>query len=200
MSGITRTTTVSENMGSCPRYHGCPHIKSISICGADGIAAEYCDGGLIWNNPVKVVIEEGEKAFGSKRRVACIVSIGTGHPPAIGLANADWLQALLPRNAIDLLKDLAMDCETKARECENLYGNQLGLYYRFNVEHGLEKVSAADWKMLGAVKEHTKTYMENPSVGRKIDQLVDILRSRNAIITTAQLSKFKSSDYTVDRN
>ena len=162
-------------------------FKSIRICGPDGISEEFTDGGLKWNNPIKVVIEEGKRVFGPERRVACVVSIGTGHRSAVGLADADWYQALLPKNAIDLLQKLALDCEDKAIECEKQYGQLPGLYYRFSVEHGLENVSLADWKLLSEVKTHTKAYLEMPLVEGKLNQLVDVLRSRNASITTAQL-------------
>jgi hypothetical protein len=168
-------------------------FKSISIRGPDGISEEFCDGGLKWNNPVKVVIEEGLKVFGPERRVACVVSIGTGHQSATGLADPDWYQALLPKNVINLLKDLATNCEDKAIECEKQYGNLPGLYYRFNVEHGLEKVSLADWKMLSTVKAHTKSYLAKPSVEGKLNQLVEVLRTRRANITTAQLCTVQTS-------
>jgi hypothetical protein len=168
-------------------------FKSISIRGPDGISEKFCDGGLKWNNPVKVVIEEGLKVFGPERRVACVVSIGTGHQSAIGLAEADWYQALLPKNAIDLLRKLATDCEGTANECETKYGSLLGLYYRFNVEHGLEKVSLADWKMLSTVKAHTKTYLAKPLVGGRVNQLIDVLRTRRASVTTAQLCTVQTS-------
>jgi hypothetical protein len=148
---------------------------------------------LIWNNPVKVVIKEGAKIFGSERQVACIVSIGTGHQSAIGLHDADWCQALLPTNAIHLLKDLASDCEKEASKCEKQYGQLPGLYYRFNVEHGLENVSLDDWKMLSTVKAHTKAYLQEPLAERKLDLLVGVLRTRSAHITTTQLCMIPTS-------
>jgi len=162
-------------------------FKSISIRGPDGISEEFTDGGLKWNNPVKVVIEEGAKVFGDKRRVACVVSIGTGHQSAIGLRDADWYQALLPKNVIDLLKNLATDSEEKASECEKQYGHLPGLYYRFNVEHGLENVSLNEWEKISEVKAHTKAYLQEPLVERKLNQLVDVLRTRSANITATQL-------------
>ena len=168
-------------------------FKSISIRGKDGLEEEFCDGGLKWNNPVQVVIKEGEKVFGPKRRVACIVSIGTGHQSAIGLKHANWYQALLPENAINLLKDLATDCEDKAEECQKRYGDVPSLYSRFNVDHGLEEVSWADWDMLGDVKTHTRSYLEKQLVDQKLDQLVDILRTRQGNVTTAELSTVQIS-------
>jgi hypothetical protein len=168
-------------------------FKSIGIRSTDGIEQEFCDGGLRWNNPVHVVIEEGERVFGPKRRVACIVSIGTGHQSTIGLKDADWYQALLPKNVIHLLKCLATDCEEKEEECEKRYGGLPGLYYRFNVDHGLEKVSLADWEMLGTVKTHTISYLAKRPVERKLDQLVDILRTRQGNVTTAVLSTVQIS-------
>jgi predicted acylesterase/phospholipase RssA len=168
-------------------------FKSINICGPDGISEEFTDGGLKWNNPVKVLIEEGARVFGNERRVACVVSIGTGHRSAIGLRDADWYQALLPRNVIGLLKELATDCEEKASECEKQYGHLPGLYYRFNVEHGLENVSLADWKMLSTMKAHTKAYLQEPLVERKLNQLVDVLQTRSANITAAQLCMIPTS-------
>jgi|ERR1700722_4669630 len=165
-------------------------FKSIRIRGTDGVEEEFCDAGLKWNNPVKVVIEEGERVFGPKRRVACIVSIGTGQQPAIGIENA---HCLLRVSIIHLMERLALDCEGKEEECEKQFGGTPGLYYRFNVQHGPQKASLllADWKTLGTVKTHTTTYMEKRLVGQKIDQLIDKLRNRQGNVTTAQLSTFQ---------
>jgi len=70
---------------------------------------------------------------------------------------------------------------------EEQLGHLPGLYYRFNIEHGLENVSLADWKMLSEVKAHTKAYLQEPLVERKLNQLVDVLRNRSANITATQL-------------
>ena len=91
------------------------------------------------------------------------------------------------------MERLATDCEEKAEECEKRYGGLPGLYYRFNVDHGLEKVSLADWEVLGTVKTHTVAYLEKPLVERKLDQLVDILRTRQSNVTTAELSTVQIS-------
>ena len=168
-------------------------FRSMRIFGPGGIPEEFTDGGLKWNNPVRVVIEEGSRVFGDERRVACVVSIGTGHPSAIGLRDADWYQALLPKNVIDLLKDLATDCEDKASDCEKQYDRLPGLYYRFNVQHGLENVSLEKYKMLSEVTTHTKTYLQEPLVERKLNQLVDVLRTRSANATAAQLRMILTS-------
>jgi hypothetical protein len=165
-------------------------FKSIRIRGTDGIEEEFCDAELKWNNPVKVVIEEGERVFGPKRRVACIVSIGTGQKPAIGIEDT---QALLPISVIHLMERLARDCEGNEEECEKQFGGTPGLYYRFNIQHGPQKASLplADWKTLATVKAHTTTYIQKRSVGQKIDQLIDKLRNRQGDVTTAQLSTFQ---------
>jgi predicted acylesterase/phospholipase RssA len=168
-------------------------FEPINICGPDGISEEFTDGGLMWNNPVKVVIEEGARVFGPDRRVACVLSIGTGHQGSIGLGDANWYQPLLPKNAIDLLKKLATDCEQKAAECEKQYSHLQKLYYRFNVDHGLENMSMADWKMLSTVKAHTKSYLQKPSVGGRLDEVIDVLRTRRADVTAAQLCMVQTS-------
>src|ERR1700690_2286849 len=52
-------------------------FKRIRI-GEKGLEEEFVDGGLGCNNPIRQVLEEAEIAFGPGRRIACIVSIGTG--------------------------------------------------------------------------------------------------------------------------
>lgn len=55
---------------------------------------EYIGGDLALSNPIEQVITEACDAFGPEERVACLLSVGCGHPGVIGIPNdndmAQW--------------------------------------------------------------------------------------------------------------
>jgi len=49
------------------------------------------------------------------------------------------------------------------------------IYFRLNVDHGLQNVSLAEWDKLADVKTHTMQYLLKHDVSQKVDRLVEIL-------------------------
>jgi hypothetical protein len=50
-----------------------------------------------------------------------------------------------------------------------------GVYYRLNVERGLESVSLEEWEKLGEVKTYTLEYLNQDDISQKIDEIVTAL-------------------------
>jgi predicted acylesterase/phospholipase RssA len=161
-------------------------FKRIRI-GHENLEEEFIDGGMGCNNPVAQVLDEAE-SFGPTQPVACIVSIGTGHPDAIGLPKPDAFQRMLPTNLITALRNISTDCEKVAEQFEKRFKNAPKFYFRFNVAKGLEKVSLAEWMKQTEVVTHTKAYLQQQVVSAKIDDLVQALLKRPAAVNTEELS------------
>ena len=131
------------------------------------------------NNPVELAIQEAKNIFPPDSQVACIVSIGTGRPMPIGLANSSGLRQNLPLELIKALEKIATDCQKKADELSERFLHCRGLYHRLNVESGLADIALEEWGRLNEVKTHTTAYLEKPEMRRKIEKIVDILLERN---------------------
>lgn len=156
-------------------------FKSISIGEPGQAKEEFIDAGIRCNNPVKEVMEEAILVFTDERRVGCIVSIGTGHPSTISLPEPDAFQKILPLNLIGVLKDIATDCEETGVELTRRFQDREDTYYRFSVTHGAGQISLEEWKKMGEVTTHTKSYLEDPLVSKKVDSVVKVLCSSRAL-------------------
>ncbi|KAF8573609.1 FabD/lysophospholipase-like protein [Ramaria rubella] len=80
------------------------------VIGPPGSSEHYIDGGIGCNNPIKQVLEEAEVIFPG-RKVACIISIGTGQPQTIGMPPPSLFQRVLPLDVIQVLRSISTDCE-----------------------------------------------------------------------------------------
>jgi hypothetical protein len=118
----------------------------------------YVDGGLGYNNPIRLLIDEARHIWSEPREIGCIVSIGTGI-----LASRDIGRSIQP--LFESLKGMATDTEKTAREfkeeMKHKYGVNQKVYFRFNVQHGLEQVGIEEWKELDRTKVATEEYLMN---------------------------------------
>jgi hypothetical protein len=128
---------------------------------------------------VKQLLEEAAREFGKERDVGCILSVGTGKPKVTGFKKSGFgLQRVLPLDLIKALTSMATDSEAEAVEMKERYRNFPGLYYRLNVDRGLESVSFEEWEKLGEVKTHTMAYLNDQDVSREVDEIVKALIGR----------------------
>jgi predicted acylesterase/phospholipase RssA len=149
-------------------------FKSIKI-GREGMKEEFVDAGLGCNNPVKQLIEEAEMLFDKPHKVSCIVSLGTGELDLIGFKTSKTLipHRLLPLTLMKAVRNMATDSKTTAKEMEKRFSGSSGLYYRLNVQRGLEDISLKEWESLSDVKTYTERYLRE--ISGSIDEIVAAL-------------------------
>lgn len=135
----------------------------------------FVDAGLGCNNPIKEVIAEAKLVFGKERKVDCIVSIGTGKAGVVGFDKPTGLQTILPTDLVNVLKKMVTESSSTAEEMEQRYEAVRNLYFRFDVDQGLQDVGLEEWKRLEDVKTHTITYTMETNIDRKIDAVVTSL-------------------------
>lgn len=161
-------------------------FKRIYI-GEKGMKEEFVDAGLGCNNPVAEVYAEAKAVFGEERKVVCIVNIGTGHPRTIGLRKPDAFERMLPLKLISVLQNIATNCEKVSEEFETRFKDaKPKLYFRFNVQQGLQDVSLAEWEKLADVVTHTHQYLGETLVGVNINKVRDILRQNTDPMSAPQ--------------
>jgi hypothetical protein len=162
-------------------------FKRICI-GPEGEKEEFLDGGLGSNNLVWKLIKEAEEAFPElkkkfpnlKPRFDCILSIGTGRRHIACLKKPDTFQKILPKDLIHVLANMTTDTEETAervlRQFEAVEGGGPTVYFRLNVEHGMQDITLTDWEKLGEITTYTKAYLAGREVRRKVEGAVAVLR------------------------
>jgi hypothetical protein len=182
---LFRTWSADKNLGyNCTIWEAARATSAAPrffkrICIGDfGLQEEFIDAGIGCNNPARYLVKEAQREFGPMREVSCIVSIGTGKSKVAGFKSPGLFQRALPLDLIDVLVSMATDSEAEAKKMKERYQNCPGLYYRLNVERGLEDVSLEEWKKLGDVKTHTMAYLEE--ISNDIDAIVSALAGRSS--------------------
>jgi len=192
---LFRTYLVRENESyNCPIWQAAratsaapTFFKRIHI-GEKGLEEEFIDGGLGCNNPIKQVLLETEAISGSDQYVACIISIGSGQAGVIGLKSPDAFQRALSLDLVAVLQQIATDCESAAEEIENQFKNIPNVYFRFNVEQGMQGVTLADGEKLREVTQHTMQYIQKSAVSQKVNAAVKAIRRRRAVIKVIEIN------------
>ena len=146
-------------------------FKGIEISGLGGIKEFFIGGGIKCNNPAKEVVDETSQIYGEKQHVGVLISLGSGHPGAIGLG----MQGSQGKNLISTLMKIANDCEAVADEFLQRCINLPQVYFRFNVAHGMEHVSLEEWERNGEVMAHTRAYLQDSEVSGLLDAAVERL-------------------------
>ena len=149
----------------------------------------FVDGGLGCNNPIKQVLDEAELVF-PHQHIACVLSIGTGHITTPGLPAPSLLNNALPLNVVEALKKITTECEITAEEMERRFRSVANVYFRFNVEQGMQNVTLAQWERLPAVTSHTLHYLRRTKVDEMVAAAVTALRERREVIPAAHLSAY----------
>lgn len=154
-------------------------FKRITIVDDGGAQEDFLDGGLRFNNPARLVLEEAMKSFGGASKLRCLVSIGTGHAGTIGLSQPDAFQKILPTEMVGVLKRIATNCEETAHELAGRFRQSPDRYFRYSVSHGVGSISLEEWKKMDEVQVHTKAYMQEVEVSSSIDKVVKHLCRAN---------------------
>jgi hypothetical protein len=146
----------------------------------------YIDGGLGLNNPTAQVLAEAELIFPG-REVACVISIGTGQPKISSIQKVNLWQQVVPTDVIQVMIDIATDCETTNQTMARRFRDLPGFYFRFNVEQGMQDIQLADWDQLQKVIAHTVHYLKMQDVDQRVGVAVDVIRQRRGVLSTAQI-------------
>ena len=98
------------------------------------------------------------------QQISCLLSLGTGKINVLGFDLFSKLSQVLKR--------ITQDCEgTHQRVAEQFDPD---IYFRLNVDQGLH-MSWKDWKHLAAVEVHSKQYLMEAEISRRVDLLVEKL-------------------------
>ena len=158
----------------------------------DGVKVPCVDSGLGRNNPTAPMLVEAERLFPGAR-VACIISIGTGHPETISMPiHTDVFQRFLSPDMVQTLRSIASDCEATAHEMAHRFRHVDGVYFRFNVDQGMQSIGLSDWEKLSEVVVHTRQYAQTVEVTTRLNGAIGAIKSGKATVPVEQLSECAS--------
>ncbi|KAL3422240.1 kinesin light chain [Phlyctema vagabunda] len=163
------------HMDDCPIWQACRATSAAPTFFAPmyigNPARAYVDGGLKYNNPIRMVMQEARKIWPS-RDPGCIISVGTGMPELLDVGRT--IKPLL-EFLIKQATDTERSAEEFKKEMSSKYGDQQRVYFRFNVQRGLEKVGLEEWKEFGRTITATEKYLheESDSVDACASQICD---------------------------
>ncbi|KZT36504.1 FabD/lysophospholipase-like protein [Sistotremastrum suecicum HHB10207 ss-3] len=146
--------------------------------GEDGHVEDFIDGGLGFNNPAELILEEAKRLF-PDRSLACLLSIGAGKRAAIRLMEPTLLQKAFRRRRLpSALKATVNDTEGVAERIskESTKVASSFLYFRFNVQYGLEDIGLTDWKKMNLIFTYTNAYLQQER--HLLSSAIEILTSR----------------------
>lgn len=139
----------------------------------------FADGGMRNNNPINEIVNEAEIIF-KDRMIRCIVSLGTGGPGRTSLGSGLKQLGQGPG-------DLVTDASTTA---DNFYKQRKDLrpvYFRFNVDRGMEGLLLHEYKEIGRMDEVTRAYLERESVHEELQRCIPHLVELKPLIFHPEL-------------
>ena len=155
---LFKTYDISESLKDCTVWEvaratsaATTFFKSIK-CGRDEI--EFIDAGFGYNNPCDVLLEEAREIFPNSE-LGCILSIGTGLGAVVKIGDSRL-------SILEALKKMASSSNKVADRLNTRFRNN-AIYFRFNVQKGLEDITLSDWKQRSTISAHTSNYLEDES-------------------------------------
>ncbi|KAJ7770426.1 FabD/lysophospholipase-like protein, partial [Mycena metata] len=159
-------------------------FKQIQI-GPPGIEEAFLDGGMGQNNPTAALLREAEIVF-PDRHIAVIISLGTGQPHTINIPKPSGLQRLFPLDVVEAIRGIATDCEKEHQSFARYFNLVPDVYFRFNVERGMQDIQLNQWEKLGDVAANTRQYtLSHPVESQLADAVKSLVEKIGRVPTTS---------------
>jgi hypothetical protein len=139
---------------------------------------KWCDGGLRRNNPIREVIAEaGREKSLNKKKIGCIVSLGTSVPKISEVSSnlASFLKGCVDimTNSKDIADDFAAD-ELGKELCNS------SRYFRFSVPQGMQELELDDYKETEKMRALTTDYLRKLGSGNEVGRCAQSLLTPDA--------------------
>ncbi|KAL4264819.1 hypothetical protein AB1N83_004040 [Pleurotus pulmonarius] len=157
------------------------YLPSINIKGT-----ELVDGGLMYNNPIALLLGEAYHEFGVERllNTRCILTIGTGHPPTLDISTRRGIfhhgKFKYYKKVFKTLAEIATDCENTHSRARKVFKEE-DIYWRFNVEtKGGAKVAPLDhWQGMNSLVNDAHEYIKSPVESARVQKCASKLNIRS---------------------
>jgi metal-dependent amidase/aminoacylase/carboxypeptidase family protein len=159
-------------------------FKSIEITDSS-IPQSFVSSDLGCSNPLVHVLSEANQIY-PDGKVACIISLGAGHSRTIQIPDSSWRRLVFRTQDVVTMKEMARDGEQVAEDMARRFQNASGIYFRFNVDQGMQEMKDGSWERLGETMQHTNIYLQKNETNRKMENAVCASEDKRGMVTTAQ--------------
>ncbi|KAG8762001.1 hypothetical protein FRC11_011755 [Ceratobasidium sp. 423] len=156
-------------------------FKSIDISDSS-VVQSFIGGEIGCSNPLAHVLSEVNRMY-PDHRIACIISVGAGHARTIQVPNPNWWQLFRTQDVV-AMKQMATDSERVAEDMAARFQGTSGVYFRFNVDQGMQDMKDGSWERLGEVTQHTQAYLRENAINHRLDNAVVASIKRRGITST----------------
>jgi hypothetical protein len=154
--------------------------------GKEHEAQELISADITLPNPTREAIKELHAVYGPDRRVACVLSLGSGRPAVIRASS-------LQNTSQDTANTMAiLHAERTAEELDGQIGRS-GVYCRFSVDRGLESPESVSLRNLGDIETHTRAYLQQRSTGYALDRSITASEHAGFITTKDICTSFSTA-------
>ncbi|KAH8814629.1 hypothetical protein DL96DRAFT_1752984 [Flagelloscypha sp. PMI_526] len=165
-------------------------FRSITI-DSTFIGERFAGGEVRWNNPTHELTVEVANIFAG-HDIACIVSVGSGHPGVLSLSEGDN----------KLFRRITEDCEQVANDLFRRLSRVPDLYWRLSVEQGMQDIDLADIQELTKILASTRSYLQTSRPNNDVDALINVLtaaKGRTSVTVIAgKISAVAETMYLMD--
>ncbi|KAG8694628.1 hypothetical protein FRC09_009727 [Ceratobasidium sp. 395] len=157
-------------------------FKSFEIGNTLMITDSLVGGDVACSNPTPYVLAEFSTLY-PELRITSVVCIGAGHARTIQIPGPNPLQRFMPMNVLIAMKNTASDNEKVAQEIAARFQSTPDVYFRFNVDQGVQDVRMSRWQEKSEVAAHTRSYMQKTEVDGQIDKVAQLIAaSKRALV------------------
>ncbi|KAJ7854588.1 FabD lysophospholipase-like protein [Mycena olivaceomarginata] len=164
-------------------------MNAVNILKSDipGMEEAFVDGGMGYKNPTAALLLEAKVLF-PDRQIACIISLGTGQPHTINVPKPSLLHRFIPLDIVKAIQKIATDCEKEHQSLAHRFNGVAKVYFRFNVEQGMQDIQLNQWEKLGNVAANTRQYIQSQPVITQLTDAVKSLSEKVGRVSTANLT------------
>ena len=83
-----------------------------------------------------------------------------------------------------VMRDMATDSERVAEEMTGRFEGTGDVYFRFNVDQGMQNMKDGSWERMSETMQHTKAYLQKHETSQKLDGAVHASKERRGEVTT----------------
>ncbi|CAE6446543.1 unnamed protein product [Rhizoctonia solani] len=157
-------------------------FKGIDILDTS-VPQSFIGGEIGCSNPLVHVLTEVKQIYPG-HQVACVISIGAGHARTIQVPDPRWWQFIFRTQDVIVMKEMATDSERVAEDMAKRFQSTSGVYFRFNVDQGVQNMKEGCWERLGEVMGHTKAYLQKSATGKSLEHAVKASTERRCTVST----------------
>ncbi|KAG8761998.1 hypothetical protein FRC11_011752 [Ceratobasidium sp. 423] len=162
-------------------------FKSIEIVDSS-VRQSFVGGELGCSNPIAHVLSEA-KGLHPDRHVACILSIGAGYARTIQVPDLGILQRLFHTQDVVAMKQMATDGERLADEMAKRFQDTSGVYFRLNMDQGMQNMLPGRWERRDEILAHTRAYLRKAEIHKAMEEATEPIKGRRYAIPTKYIGK-----------